>query len=121
MVIITNFNQRVPTGLDFMETLPEHTIEALDNYLIKGWNPGGFLSQMIVEDYKTALTNADHANRQRFYYVAMWLSTFAPKGSTGSDEAMRNWTNDKDSIRSAYAERAEKDFEWRLLGGEAIV
>ena len=97
-----------------------HTNEALDHYLIKGWDPGGFLTQMIVEDYKSALQNADHANRQRFYYVAMWLSTFAPKGSTGSDKAMSNWTNDKDGIRSVYAEQAENDFEWRALRGEIM-
>jgi len=118
MPIITDFSQISDTGAEFLEVLPDHTIEALDRYFIKGWKPGGFLSAMIVQDYKRALRCADVANKQRFWYVAVWLMDHAPKGSTGSYEILKNWCSDKDGIQSAYKEQAEKDFEWRTLSGE---
>ncbi len=122
MPIITNFSQSTNGGggEDFLEMLPNHTVEALDHYFIKGWTPGGFLTAMIAEDYKKALGCADLVNKQRFWYVATWLIMYAPKGSTGSYKILKNWCDDKDGIQSAHRDEAEKDFEWRTLSGERI-
>ena len=121
MTIITNFSQPVDGGAnDFGENIPDHTLEALDHYFLMGYKPGGFVSSMLAEEYKKALACADHANRARFWYVATWLMRYAPKGSTGSYEILKDWCDDKDGIRSAYKDEAEKDFEWRTLSGENI-
>ena len=117
MTIITNFNQEAD-GSTFFEGLPEHTQEAIDNYLIRGYEPGGFLTAIICGNWKEALGHADTANKQRFWYVATWLTRHAPPGSTGSSEAFENWVKDKDGIRKEYVNQAEADFEWRTLSGE---
>lgn len=117
MTIITNFSQSADQG-DFLENIPDHTLEAIDNYLIRGYEPGGFLTCMICGDWKAALGHADQANKQRFWYVASWLTRYAPVGSTGSSEAFENWIKNKDGIRKEYVNKAEADFEWRTLGGE---
>ena len=100
--------------------LPHHTMESLDDYFIKGFEPGGFLVSMLAEDYGAALGKADLENAPRFHNIATWLKTYAPQGSTGSKKAVVNWCNDKDGIRSAYREEAEKAYEWRMLGGERV-
>ena len=121
MQIITNFNQSTDGGSNtFGENIPDHTLEALDHYFIKGWEPGGFVSALIAEEYKKALACADPANRQRFWYVARWLASHAPEGSTGSYKILKDWCDDKNGERSAHKEIAEKDFEWRTLSGEII-
>jgi len=121
MMIITNFSQPVDGGSNnFHESLPDHTMEALDHYFIKGFKPGGFISALVAEDYKKALACADHVNRQKFWHVAIWLMRYAPEGSTGSYETLEDWCNDLNGKRTAYIEAAEKDFEWRTLSGEVI-
>lgn len=118
MTIITYFGQLCDGSADFNEMLPAHSIEALDHYFMKGWEPGGFLSALIVQDYETALNCADQANKSRFWYIAQWLNTFAPQNSVGSHQQMKDWCADKNGIRSKYVDQAEKDFEWRTLSGE---
>ena len=121
MIILTNFNQPIDGAeSNYQEMVPDHTIEALDHYFIKGFKPGGFVTAMIVEDWKKALNCADSANRQRFWYIATWLMRYAPKGSTGSYEAMDDWLLDRKGIRSTYVDEAEKVYEWRTLSGEVI-
>ena len=118
MTIITDFNQLAEGGSSFADMIPEHTLEALDNYFIKGFIPGGFLTGLIVEDYEKALGSADHANRARFWYVARWLTMYAPRQATGSYLRMADWNEDKYHIRTKYVDQAEKDFEWRTLSGD---
>ena len=120
MSIITDFSQSVDgnESSDFLEKIPVHTLEALDHYFMKGWSPGGFLTALITENYIESLKSADYANRQRFWFIITWLVTFAPKGSIGSNRLMKDWIADKDSIRSAYVEQAEKNYEWRALSGK---
>lgn len=114
-MIITDFSQSFD-GIDISdEFIPDHTMEALDHYFIKGFTPGGFLTALIAEDYKLALRNADFANRRRFWNIASWLITFAPKKSIGSYEILYDWIADKDGVRSAHVVQAEKDYEWKIL------
>ena len=121
MTIITEFKQPVNGGTNtFHDDMPSHTMEALDRYFIMGLKPGGFVSAMVADDYKKALACADHVNRARFWHVATWLMRYAPKGSTGSYEILKDWCDDKDGIRSEHKDKAEKAFEWRTLSGEII-
>lgn len=99
--------------------IPQHTKETLDNYFIRGWMPGGFCEAMLAKDYDRAITIADTANRQMFWAIATWIRDNAPERSWGSYEAVQDWTRDKDGRRSIFANKAEKDFTWRTLKGEA--
>ena len=116
--IITNFEQTADGSNTFFEMLPQHTQEALDNYLLDGYEPGGFLTAVIVDDWDTALRSADFANKSRFWYVCTWVREIMPKESIGSHQKIKDWCRDKDGIRSAHRDQAEKDYEWRTLSGE---
>jgi len=95
--------------------IPDHTQESLENYLIKGWMPGGFLESILTCDYERALYTADTANRQQFWAIAMFVREHAPDGSWGSSEAVKLWSIDKDGRRAVYARKVEKDFIWNSL------
>ena len=95
--------------------IPLHTCETLQNYLIKGFKPGGFCESMLAKDYDRAITIADTANRQRFWAIASWIRDYAPDGSWGSYDTIENWCNDVDGLRTKYANDAEKRYIWRKL------
>jgi len=39
--------------------IPEHMHDALENYLFRGWNPGGFLTAVLAGDLFNAVWKAD--------------------------------------------------------------
>jgi len=98
--------------------IPEHTKESLDRYFVRGWRPGGFCEAMLAQDYERAITIADQANRQQFWAIATWIRENAPPGSAGSYAAIDDWVADQNSVRSTFAQRAEKAYTWRTLKGE---
>ena len=84
--------------------VPKHTQEALQNYLLYGYPPGGFLSAMLANDMYRAIGNADAANKQAMWAIGYWIVTCAPAQSRGSYERIEHWCNDIDCCRTAYAE-----------------
>jgi hypothetical protein len=95
--------------------IPEHTKDSLDRYFVNGLRPGGFCEAMLAQDYDRALTIADTANRQMFWAIATWIRENAPLGSAGNYSIIDDWIKDKNSVRSTFARRAEKDYTWRSL------
>ena len=91
-------------------TIPEHTQETLDNYLINGWEPGGFVTAMLAMDMERALCTADTANRQRIWAIGRWIMDNAPYGSWGSYELVKAWCKDVDGCRTRYAKEVEQEF-----------
>ena len=98
--------------------IPQHTKETLDNYFIRGWMPGGFCEAMLARDYDRAIQIADTANRQMFWAIATWIRENAPDGSWGSYEAVRDWGQDIGNIRTAFSDKAKKNYTWRVLKNE---
>lgn len=88
--------------------LPIHTCETIENYLVRGYQPGGFVTAMLAKDYERALCIADTANRQRFWNIATWIKDRAPEGSWGSYDAVEHWCRDQDGCRTKWV-------AWRTL------
>lgn len=97
------------------QAVPEHTQESLENYLILGYMPGGFLTACLVGDLYLAVQSADTANRQMIWCIVRWIMNNAPEGSWGSAQAMRDWTSDKNGRRTQYREQCEKSRTWLTL------
>lgn len=95
--------------------VPEHTRESITNYLLYGFEPGGFVSAILAQDYERALYAADTANRQMFWAVAMWVREHAPAGSWGSYEAIEVWRLDQAGQRTQYRTEIEKEAVWKQL------
>ena len=89
-------------------TVPDHTRESLELYLIHGYNPGGFLSSVLAGDFFRAVGIADTANRQMLWVIGQWIVNEAPHGSWGSYDAIDRWCNDFKSCRTNYVYSLEQ-------------
>lgn len=95
--------------------IPQHTRDTIENYLIRGWAPGGFVESMIARDYERALYCADTANRQMFWAIAMWINECTPVKSHGSYKAIEQWRDDLGGCRTEFVKEVEQDFIWKKL------
>lgn len=109
MGIIVNFDKERELRCAGIE-IPQHTKDSLNRYFINGWLPGGFCESMLAHDYERAITVADQANKQVFWDIATWIQENAPSGSAGSYSIVNDWASDKNSVRSTFAQQAQKDF-----------
>lgn len=102
--------------IDFGNSLiPDYTKTSLENYLLYGLPPGGFLTAVLTNNLFAAIHSADHQNLIHIADIVMWLSTLAPICSYGSHENIKEWMSDKDGYRKRYADKIEKDYVWRSL------
>lgn len=92
--------------------------ESIDNYLIYGLEPGGFLTAVLANDLFLAAGRADHWNRPRLAEIAHILYTSMPAGTIGSYEIVNDWIKDKTGRRKHYAERKQKEYTLKILKGQ---
>ena len=91
------------------------TQEAIENYLIRGWAPGGYLESMLAHDYERAFATADTANRQTIWALWRWISESAPPLCHGSYHAVTMWRDDVGYRRTDYVRPLEQAEIWRKL------
>ena len=84
------------------DNVPTHTLESLSNYIIHGWEPGGFLESMLAMDMQRALSTADVGNRQRMWYIGNYIRTFVPADAWGSYAAIEAWCKNRDDRRTKW-------------------
>lgn len=95
--------------------VPDHTAETIENYLIRGYHPGGFVSSVLSNDLFGACTSCDHINKQAIVDIVKWVACMVPSASWGSRQAIADWIEDKDGLRTKYASDIEKRFIWDKL------
>lgn len=95
--------------------IPEHTRETLVNYLMKGWEPGGFVESMLAMDMERAVYAADFVNGPNMQQIARWIIEYCPSDSWGSYKIVKHWITDTDGCRTQFANRVEKEEVWNLL------
>lgn len=91
------------------------TQEAIENYVLRGWAPGGYVEAMMAHDYERAFYMADTANRQTIWVLWRWITDEAPALCHGSYRAITHWRNDVDGCRTAYRQELEKKAIWNKL------
>lgn len=92
--------------------------EALENYLMHGYEPGGFLTSVLANDLQLAVGRADSFNRKNLPEIVDAVVFNVPDLAWGSYERVKDWCKDKDGRRTAYAKRKEKEYTWRVLNGQ---
>lgn len=97
------------------DEVPSHAQESIENYLMCGWHPGGFLTAMFAGDLFRAAGSGDQANGQRMQVIAKWIMYSAPDGSWGSYEAVENWCNNLDNCRTTFSLQKEKEYIIKTL------
>ena len=95
--------------------------EALENYLMHGFEPGGFLTSVLANDLRLALGRADFWSKQNLERIVAGVLYNMPDISNGSYQRVKDWCADKDGRRSEYAQRKEKEYTWKVLKGEVRV
>ena len=91
------------TGNDLLD-------EGIENYLMYGINPGGFLTSVLINDLYGATSRADFNNRRELAEIVNTLIHNMPPGSFGSKEMITRWAGDHDNIRSKWAQTTKRKF-----------
>lgn len=93
--------------------------EGIENYLIFGYEPGGFLRAVLAGDLFLAASRADYNNFGKLAEIAKTVYHHMPAGTIGSYEVVDEWIKDKSGRRAHYAEAKKKEYVWKVLKGEA--
>jgi len=91
------------------------TQESIENYLVLGWAPGGYLEDMFAHDYERAFACADTANRQTIWLLWHWIRESAPPLCQGSYKAIKMWRDDLGGCRTDYVKGLEQKAIWQKL------
>ena len=87
--------------------------QTLENYLMRGFAPGGFTTAVLANDLYAAVARADHWNKPAIAEIVQAVVYFCPAHAVGSYEAVRAWCADEDGRRSKYV-------TWKLLQGPVV-
>lgn len=71
--------------------VPPHMWSVIEDYYLRGWRPGSFLTAFLSNDLMDAIGRADDVNMRSFHNWARFLYNYAPSGSYGSPEAVNDW------------------------------
>lgn len=107
MIRYTDIN----TGNDLLD-------DGIENYLMRGYEPGGFLTAVLANDLRLAIGRADHWNRDNLPRITIEVFQKVPDDALYSYNAVRDWCRDVGGRRSEYAAQKEKEYTWRVLKGE---
>lgn len=95
--------------------------ESLENYLMHGFEPGGFLTSVLANDLYFAVGRADHWNKQNLPNIVNEVIHKMPSWSYGSYQRVKEWCADKDGCRSDYAKRMQEQRMMDILSGKTVV
>ena len=94
--------------------LPDMSQEALKNYFLYAYQPGGFLTALLSDaPWTEVIARADHWNKPILGKYIEWLNEYAPFGSWGSAEAVESWLHKG----PAYQE-FQKTMTWEHLNAD---
>ena len=84
--------------------------QTLEDYLMRGYQPGGFTTAMLSGDLFGAVGRADHWNKPDIGEIATAVVNTCPSAAIGSYAAVEAWCADSGGCRSKYV-------TWKLLQG----
>ena len=91
--------------------------QAIENYLLHGWEPGSFTTALLANDMYRAVGSAHPALLPGLKGIVTWVVNVIPHNSYGSYEAVQNWMNDVDNRRSDFTAKVSERIMWRMLNG----
>ena len=81
--------------------IPAHMMDAITRYIDDGIKPGSFLTGIISNDLREAVSNADDENLHNIPAYMGYFYNEAPSGCWGSPEFMQEWIRKKREVREA--------------------
>jgi hypothetical protein len=96
----------------------EYVNGGLERYIMYGIPPGGFLTSLLAHDLPMAKARADHWNSKNFERIVKEIRhSGLPPEAVGSYEAISDWSNDKDGVRTVYTRRINELRLFNRLSG----
>lgn len=98
--------------------IPNHTEQALDQYILDGIEPSGFYLALLNGKLYDAVQKADHWNTDSFGIIVKWILTNAPIGcysKVPNTTVIEDWCSNKDNIRTNYTDEIVKKHMWDKL------
>ena len=95
--------------------IPEHLRDSLEDYIVRGWSPGGFLTAMLAGDLYRATMIADMASGPGMQNIAKWIMHEMPEESWGSYEIVEAWIKDIRLVRTTCAFKLERAYIEKVL------
>lgn len=75
----------------YRKVLPKHTQVAIDNYVVRGIAPGGFLRSVLDNDLYGAVVLADSQNLKALKDIAQFFRNYVPDVCKGDKHCVDNW------------------------------
>jgi hypothetical protein len=100
---------------DINSNVPRHAEDAIEDYILRGFHPGGFLTSVLCGDLFTAVIRADVANKEKLWHITEWLLSNAPVGSVGSQPLVDDWCINKNDVRTDYIKKLSEKVMWDKL------
>ena len=95
--------------------VPEHIRPCIESYVLNGWQPGGFVTAVLLNDLFRASARADHENYGSLALITRWVFNNLPEECYGTEQNMEDWMKDKNGRRTKYTKQLEKELTWRIL------
>jgi hypothetical protein len=69
----------------------QSTIDTINNFVTKGWEPGGFVTAVLENNLMEAFGRADEENRYSLFDICNYVYNEIPAGSHGSPAKVEAW------------------------------
>lgn len=73
--------------------MKESTLQTINDYVEKGWEPGGFTTAVLANDLMMAFCRADEENRHSLFQICNYVYNEIPSSCHGSYEVVESWLN----------------------------
>lgn len=73
------------------ELIRPDTIQTINDYVLKGWNPGSFVYAVLTNNLMDAFGLADEGNRSALFYICDYVYNEVPARAHGSPEKVAAW------------------------------
>jgi hypothetical protein len=83
--------EAIPLSAYVEYNIPDHMVGSIESYILHGSPPGQFLTAVISNDLKQAVSYADNMNQLLLPHYVKLLYNHAPMDCWGSEETMKSW------------------------------
>ena len=87
---------------EFKDKIPEHTKQAISNYIEYGLKPGSFLQYVIANDVHSAVRVADSENFAALGDILLFFINYTEQRCRGSFQALDYWIERKSQNEHSY-------------------
>lgn len=78
-------------GMALERGVPQHTAEALADYVVRGRQHGDFITAVLSNNLQLTFGYADDLNRERLHEIIRFLWNDVPASCWGSPEKVEQW------------------------------